>query len=216
MPIRIAIVDDDQVLANSLKQELEIFTDIECISVSPSGFTFVANLAAATALPDIVVMDISMSMADEGIIVTRMLHEKYPEIKTIMFTVAEDDNYVFEAFKSGAVGCLLKNEKPAFIHKTIVDVYEGGALMSPGIALKAIHFLTGAAETKNQKDMESLHLTERELDVLRLTARGYTYEFMADKLFVSNETVKKHMSNIFKKLHVKNKVEALNKTRGWL
>ncbi len=216
MPIRIAIVDDDQVLANSLKQELEIFTDIECISVSPSGFTFVANLAAATALPDIVVMDISMSMADEGIIVTRMLHEKYPEIKTIMFTVAEDDNYVFEAFKSGAVGYLLKNEKPAFIHKTIVDVYEGGALMSPGIALKAIHFLTGAADIKNQKHPDSLHLTERELEVLRLVAKGYTYEFMADKLFVSNETVKKHMSNIFKKLHVKNKVEALNKTRGWL
>lgn len=217
MFIRLAIVDDDQVLAKTLKRVLEEYEELQSIQVYASGLDFVEGLSHHQLLPDVVLMDISMRLVDEGIRATRLLHVQYPTIKVIMFTVAEDDNMVFEAFKAGSVGYLLKNERPEFIHKTIVDVFNGGALMSPGIALKAIQFLSGLPSEKKVDDpMEKYHLSDRELEVLPLVAKGYTYEFIANQLFISTETVKKHISNIFRKLHVKNKVEAINKTRDWL
>jgi DNA-binding NarL/FixJ family response regulator len=167
-------------------------------------------------IPDVVIMDISMRLPDEGIQATRLLHDMYPEIKVVMFTVAEDDGRVFDAFKAGAVGYLVKNEKPSFIYKTIIDVAAGGALMSPGIALKAIRFLTAEPIKTNKDAPNSYHLSERELEVLRLVAKGNTYLMIAEQLFISLETVKKHLSNIFKKLRVKNKVEAINKTKNLL
>jgi DNA-binding NarL/FixJ family response regulator len=158
-----------------------------------------------------------MGTIDEGIKATKLLHEQYPQIKVIMFTVAEDDSMVFEAFKAGSVGYLLKNERPEFIHKTIVDVSNGGALMSPGIAMKAIQFLSGMPTTqKTLPQEEKYNLSEREMEVLRLVSKGYTYEFIAGQLFISTETVKKHISNTFKKLQVKNKIEAINKAWEFL
>jgi len=218
MQIRLAIVDDDQRLAKILKRELMDFPQIGSIELFSGGFGFVNQLQTASSLPHVVLMDISMGVSDEGIQATRMLHEKHPAIKVVMFTIAEDDEYVFEAFKAGSVGYLLKNEKPAFIYKTIVDVSNGGALMSPGIALKTIRFLTGQLPFKstNENQAEDFHLSERELDVLRLVAKGHTYTHMGDTLFISTETVKKHMANIFKKLHVKNKIEAINKSKAFL
>ena len=194
------------------------FPEIESIALSSSGLSFVSELAHASTFPDVVLMDISMGLADEGIQATRLLHERYPSIKVVMFTVAEDDESIFEAFKSGSVGYLLKNERPSFIYKTIVDVYQGGALMSPGVALKAIRFLTGETNALNhhKEHVENFHLSERELEVLRLLSKGHTYTSMADQLFISAETVKKHVSNIFRKLHVKNKIEAINKTKELL
>jgi DNA-binding NarL/FixJ family response regulator len=217
MPIKLAIVDDNQTLASMLKQELIDFPEISSIALFASGFGFIRHLNSRS-LPDVVLMDISMGVEDEGLQATRLLHEKYPSIKVVMFTVAEDDEYVFEAFKSGSVGYLLKSERPSFIYKTVVDVHKGGALMSPGIALKTIRFLTGELPFKdaNKTETEDFHLSERELDVLRLMAKGNTYAYMADQLFISLETIKKHVSNIFKKLRVKNKIEAIIKTKEWL
>ena len=217
MFIRLAFVDDDQVLARTLMHELENYQDIVNSRLSDSGLTFVAELKpSGEQCPDVVLMDISMGTVDEGIKATKLLHEQYPQIKVIMFTVAEDDNMVFEAFKAGSVGYLLKNERPEFIHKTIVDVFNGGALMSPGIAMKAIQFLSGLSSAQKPSDLEKYNLSDRELEVLRLVAKGYTYEFIASQLFISTETVKKHISNTFKKLQVKNKIEAINKAREFL
>lgn len=218
MPIQLAIVDDDQTLARLLKRELMDFPEIDSIELFSGGFGFVNQLHTSTTLPGVVLMDISMGVADEGIAATRMLHERFPAIKVIMFTVAEDDEHVFEAFKSGAVGYLLKNERPAFIYKTIVDVNNGGALMSPGIALKTIRFLADQLSDRSIQHTapEDFHLSERELEVLRLVAKGQTYTLMGETLFISTETVKKHMANIFKKLRVKNKIEAINKSKAFL
>jgi DNA-binding NarL/FixJ family response regulator len=214
IPLHIAIVDDNQALAHALRQELLAFPYMQEITIADSGIEFVKSLAQADQKkPHVVIMDISMRMPDEGIRATRLLHENYPEIKVVMFTVAEDDGRVFDAFKAGAVGYLLKNEKSAFIYKTIIDVAEGGALMSPGIALKAIRFLTTEIPLRSKNIAISYLLSERELEVLRLVAKGNTYHMVAKQLFISDETVKKHLSNIFKKLHVKNKVEAINKMK---
>ncbi len=214
IPLHIAIVDDNQALAHALRQELIAYPELQEITIADSGLDFVKSLTKKNQkIPDVVIMDVSMRLPDEGIQAARLLHDNHPEIKVVMFTVAEDDNRVFDAFKAGAVGYLVKNEKPSFIYKTIIDVAAGGALMSPGIALKAIRFLTTEPFQKMKDAPNSYHLSERELEVLRLVAKGNTYLMIADQLFISIETVKKHLSNIFKKLRVKNKIEAINKIK---
>lgn len=215
MGLTVAIIDDDLTLANALRRELLEFPDIRSITIASSGMAYANDLSNNYELPDVVLMDISMKMVDEGIQATRVLHERYPQIKVIMFTMSEDDGNIFEAFKSGSVGYLLKNEKPAFIYKTIIDVSLGGALMSPGVAIKAIRFLNGESRIAKQHGAIE-ELSERESEVLRLVSKGHTYHSMAELMFISPETVKKHMSNIFKKLQVKNKIEAINKTKEWL
>jgi len=216
-PLHVAIVDDNQALAHALRQELIAYPELQEITIADSGLDFVKSLAQPNQkIPDVVIMDVSMRLPDEGILATRLLHDQFPEIKVVMFTVAEDDSRVFDAFKAGAVGYLVKNEKPSFIYKTIIDVAAGGALMSPGIALKTIRFLAAEPIQKNKNLPNNYHLSERELEVLRLVAKGNTYLMIAEQLFISLETVKKHLSNIFKKLHVKNKVEAINKSKDLL
>ena len=141
------------------------------------------------------------------------MNEKFPSTKVVMFTVSENDEDIFEAFKAGAVGYLLKNERPSFIYKTIIYVYRGGALMSPGVALKTIRYFTkGEGASQPAKSAADL-ISEREMEVLNLVAKGFPYKMIADQLFLSPDTVKKHMANIFRKLQVTNKVEALNKIR---
>jgi DNA-binding NarL/FixJ family response regulator len=218
--IKLTIIDDNVKLARELKRELTEFPDIAWINLSDSGIAYANNFRSLPEdqMPDCVLMDISMKRADEGIIATRLLHEQNDRIKVVMFTISDDDERIFEAFKAGAVGYLLKNEKPAFIYRTIVDVLQGGALMSPGIALKTIRLLTGGDATPAvaKKNNAESNLTERELEVLRLIARGCTYQNIADQLFISVQTIKKHMTNIFRKLQVTNKIEAVNKTRDFL
>jgi DNA-binding NarL/FixJ family response regulator len=215
--IKLAIIDDDERFADTLKQELVGYENIEWIITRSSGLLFVSEFKklAVAERPNVILMDISMGEADEGIKATKHLA---PEVKIIMFTIGDDDEHVFEAFKSGALGYLLKNEKPDFIYKTLKDVYDGGAQMSPSIALKTIQFLSHQPTTKEiHKDgKQDFLLSERELEVLRLTARGLTYPTISERLFISTETVKKHMHNIFRKLHVKNKIEAINKAKDFI
>ena len=214
MPICIAIIDDDQTLAKSLKRELAEFPEIDTITLASSGEDFVNRLASGEVeVPQVVLMDISMGYTTEGIQATKLLQELYPQIKVVMFTISEDDERVFDAFKAGAVGYLLKNEKPSFILRTILEVSQGGAFMSPGIALKTIRFLTHVPPVELKEISNHFQLTDREMDVLRLVAKGFPYKSIADQLTISQETVKKHMTHVFKKLQVKNKIEAINKTK---
>lgn len=132
-----------------------------------------------------------------------------------MFTISDDDEHIFEAFKAGAMGYLLKNESPVFIVKTICDVMNGDAQVSPGIARKMIRFFS--ASPKQQQDetvsekTEKEKLSVREVEILELAAKGYTYQQIADTLFIASGTVKKHIRNIFEKLQVNNKIEAFKK-----
>jgi DNA-binding NarL/FixJ family response regulator len=213
-PIHIAIVDDEAQLIASLQKELAAYPNLHCVSTSTSGAALLSHLQNASLLPEVVLMDISMDGVNEGIRTTGQLRQRYPAMKVIMFTVLEDDDNVFDAFQAGAVGYLLKNEKPDFIYKTICDVAAGGALMSPGIALKTIRLL--APTSAKKPTTADVHLSDRELEVLRLVGQGYTYAALAEQLCVSIETIKKHMANVFKKLHVNNKIEALNRTRELL
>jgi DNA-binding NarL/FixJ family response regulator len=164
-------------------------------------------------------MDVSMDTPDEGIRATYMIKKSHPDIHVIMFTISDNDELIFEAFKAGAMGYLLKNETPTSILKAIQDVVAGNAQMSPGIARKTINYFR-AADVPKKEPVDRAQPTERqivsprELEVLDLVARGYTYNQIAQMLHLSTATVKTHMSNIFEKLHVKNKIEALIKTES--
>jgi DNA-binding NarL/FixJ family response regulator len=217
MSIKVALVDDNQTFLNNLRKELDEFPEIETVFACGSGEEFVNALAVgALSPPEIVLMDISMNYPTEGIQATKLLHELHPAMKVVMLTMSDDDDRVFEAFKSGAVGYLLKSEKPSFILTTLQEVNLGGALMSPGIARKTIRFLTQLPPVELKEIANHFQLTERELDVLRLVSKGLTYKAIAEHLFIALDTIKKHMTNVFNKLHVKNKIEAINKTKNFL
>jgi len=158
-------------------------------------------------------MDISMGSPDEGIQATRLIKEHFADIQVVMFTISDTDELIFEAFRAGAVGYLLKNEKPSFILKTIIDVHNGGAQMSPSIARRTIAFLTpDVGKGRPQKETnEAVILSEREMEIMKLVEQGFTYEQIANALHIAVNTVKKHMMNIFGKLQVNNKIEAIKK-----
>lgn len=218
--IKLAIVDDDTRLAKALKSELLQFEEIESVYTSSSGLTFVQELEGMpkTKRPEIVIMDISMADPNEGIEATARIKGRFPEIQVIIFTISDEDNRIMEAFKAGAMGYLLKDEKPEFILKTILDVKNGGAQMSPGIARKAIGYFASILSANQSKKTSSLDsaLTERELEILRLVSDGTTYAEIGERLFIATSTVKKHMANIFEKLHVNNKTKALREAEGLL
>src|ERR1700733_7934438 len=140
MPIKIAIVDDDVQLCKVLKSDLLEFNDVDSVITHHSGLAFARELEqfSISKRPEIIIMDISMGLPDEGILATRMIKNKFPEIGIVMFTISDEDDRIFEAFKAGAMGYLLKSEPAEFIVKTILDVNNGGAQMSPSIARKTI------------------------------------------------------------------------------
>lgn len=214
--IKLCLIDDDPRLTHLIKNQLEGSKELQWIKTSESGLTYVKSLEhqPLDQIPDCILMDISMDLPDEGIQATSILHLKFPQIKIIMFTMSDDDDHIFEAFKSGAVGYLLKNEKAPFILKAVMEVVNGYALLSPGIAFKTIRFMAGIQKSGLQANEYSL--TGRELEILTLVAKGITYNHIAETLNISNQTVKKHVSNIFNKLQVSNKVEAINKSRALL
>lgn len=214
--IRIAIVDDDHRLAKDLKSELLEFAEIESVVTSTSGLGFARDLEAMPPgkRPEVIIMDVSMDLPDEGIRATRQIKSRFPDIEIIMFTISDEDERIFESFKAGAIGYLLKNEAPAFILKTIIDVRQGGAQMSPAIARKTIRFLAPLGPTVAAAPPETESLTVRELEILGKVSKGFTYDQIGEELFISSNTVKKHMMNIFGKLQVKNKIDALRKAEG--
>lgn len=220
MLIKLAIIDDDIRLAKALKSELLQFQEIESVYTSHSGLSFVSELEAMPSgkRPEVVIMDISMAFPDEGIQATQQIKSRFPEILVIIFTISDEDNRIMEAFKAGAMGYLLKDEKPEFILKTILDVRNGGAQMSPGIARKAISYFSSFSIAKESEKAPGPDkaLTDRELEILRMVSEGRPYAEIGGKLFIATSTVKKHMAHIFEKLHVNNKTKAIREAEGLL
>lgn len=210
----IGIVDDKPYLRNSLKEKLaSVENDITVIMEAGDGAEFVKLMKTAAPKPDVVLMDIEMNELN-GIETIQRTAPLYPTVKYIMLTVFDDDEKVFEAIKAGAHGYLLKEEAAQNIIDAIYQVHENaGAPMSPGIARKAWKWLTAlsaapAAEKANAGNgLEPL--TEREKEILKCSMEGKEYVQIAEQLFLSKHTVRQHMKNIYAKLHVSSKVEAL-------
>lgn len=180
-------------------------------------FTIIGNFTTAEKaieeipllMPNIVISDINLP-GKSGIDALKLIKNQCTEIQFIMFTIYEDSDPVFDALKSGASGYILKNTTPQKIIESIIELSEGGSPMSPSIARKVINSFNSNSSSKKVEDL----LTHREYEVIELLSKGFLYKEIADKLFISISTVKRHINHIYEKLQVQNKTEAVNKLYG--
>lgn len=207
---RIILVDDKPYNVQVLAEKLSAKDGVEIVGTAFGGTTFLENLKSMHQLPDLVFMDIDMPDLD-GIETVRRAKKDFPSVHFLMITVFDDEERVFEAIRAGASGYLLKDESIPGLHKAVDDVMNfGGAPMSPSIARKAFQYIQRSNEiiAQNEPGNDS-PLSSREMEILTGLAEGKSYTVIADKLFISPHTVRKHMTNIYEKLHVNSKVEAV-------
>lgn len=209
MKIRIGLAEDVPHLQKAINDVVLNFENVELVFTAANGKILLDELAVQKV--DLVLMDINMPEMN-GIEAAAQVRKKFPEIKIVMLTVFDDGDNIFNAILAGANGYLLKDSKPARLLAAIEDAMEGGAPMSPLIATKALQLLRGN-RTEPAPDENEFALTKRELEILEQLATGDTYQEIADKLFISAKTVRKHIENIYGKLHAHNKVEALQIAR---
>ncbi len=205
--ISVVIVEDQKDIQGLLKSIVSRNENYNCLEVCSSGEE--ALLKIPELLPDVVLMDIGLPGID-GIECVRKLKPTCPDTEFIMCTAYDEDEKVFLALQSGANSYILKRSKPELLLSAIEEVHEGGSPMSSDIARKIVMKLQQTPAVAK----ETYHITNREEEILGLLSRGLTYIEIADKLFISIKTLKKHIYNIYEKLHVDNKVEAINKFYG--
>ncbi|MDT0557111.1 response regulator transcription factor [Ichthyenterobacterium sp. W332] len=211
MKIKIAIVDDNTFLISAVKEKLSFFEDLNYKFSAMHGSDLLAKLEDNHNL-DLILMDIEMPVLN-GIETTEIVKQKYPHIKIIMLTVFDNDENIFNAIRAGADGYLLKDVDAKTLHDGIVETLNGGAAMNPSIALKTLKLLRNPIDIENPKDKEDIQLTNRETEVLEHLSKGLNYKQIADNLILSPSTVRKHIENIYKKLQVHNKLEAVQKAK---
>lgn len=215
MGIRISIVDDKQINRTTVKEKLLRYSEVELVSEAVNGKEFLEQLKELPPdrKPQLVLMDLEMPVLD-GIQTIAIAAPANPDIKFIVLTVFEDNEKIFEAIKAGAHGYLLKDEKAVNIIEAINQVVEyDGMPMSPVIAKKAIEMLrqTGNRPAKaEEKNENGFLLSEREMEILKELATGKNYKAIGEKIFISPFTVRKHVSNIYNKLHVSSRIQVIN------
>jgi DNA-binding NarL/FixJ family response regulator len=204
LKIKVVIVEDDKEMREGLEAIVRFHPALECLATYPSAEEALDHISSN--IPDIVLMDIHLP-GISGIECVRKLKPLLTSSQFMMCTVYEDNENVFDSLCAGATGYLLKNSPPGKITDAIIDLYHGGSPMSSVIARKVINAFQPASEYNT--DMEKL--TKREREMLDLLAKGYRYKEIADQLFISFETVRTHIHNIYEKLQVQSRTEALNK-----
>jgi DNA-binding NarL/FixJ family response regulator len=215
LSIRIGIVDDKQVNRTTVKEKLIKYPEVELVLEAKNGEDFLLQLKETPEgkKPQVVLMDLEMPVMD-GIQTIALAAPANPEIKFIVLTVFEDNEKIFEAIKAGAHGYLLKDEKAINITEAISQVIEyDGMPMSPVIARKAMEMLkqtTGLPREEKSKPSSDAVLSDRELDILKELATGKSYKAIGEKLFISPFTVRKHVSNIYNKLHVDSRIQVIS------
>jgi DNA-binding NarL/FixJ family response regulator len=208
--ITIAIVDDRKALRQSITTRLIETGRIEVLFEADNGEDFLYKMTQRKGfrLPEVVLMDIEMPVKN-GIETVKEAYTLYPDVNFLMLTVFDDDEKIFEAIKAGAVGYLLKEEKTEGIIRAIEEIIEfGGAPMSPRIARKTMNLLANATPSV-QRDSNTENLSDREMQVLKLLVDGFDYKNIAKKLDISPNTIRKHIDNIYKKLHVSSRAQAV-------
>jgi len=210
MKIKVATAEDNNLLAGSIREKLELFpNDIEFKYRAVNGNDLLKKLNADSSV-DTILMDIEMPEMD-GIEATRQVAQLFPQIKIIMLTVFDDDDKIFRSIQAGAMGYLLKDERPEKICEGIKEIMEGGAPMSPAIAAKSLALLKNPNKFIKEEPQEEFALTKRETEVLSKLSQGLDYLEISDMLFISPFTVRKHIENIYRKLQVHNKMTAVKK-----
>lgn len=201
--IELMLVEDHEEYRKSLVFLLNSAPDFHCVGHANAEE---AISALHVQLPDIVIMDINLP-GQSGIIATRTIRDKWPEVQVMICTVYEDDEKIFGALKAGANGYLLKRAPIEELFDAIKQLQQGGSPMSAGIARKVVSSFQRPLSEAAQR------LTEREQEVLDLLAEGLRVKEIADRASVSLSTVRTHIRHIYEKLQVQTRVEALNKAR---
>lgn len=210
MNIKIAIAEDNNFLAQSIEEKLAMFDDFKFKFRGKNGAELIGKLEEDHAI-DLILMDIQMPEMD-GIRATELIKNRYPQIKIVMLTVFDDDENIFNAIKAGADGYLLKETTPTELQNGILQVMDGGAAMTPSIAAKTLVLLRNPERiTSDKVQQEDISLSKRETEILEQLSKGLNYQLIAENLFISPPTVRKHIENIYKKLQVHNKMEAVQK-----
>lgn len=212
MNIKIAIVDDNTFLIHAIKEKLSFFEELKFKFSATNGSELLQQLEDNFHI-DLILMDIEMPVLN-GIESTQIIKQKYPHIKIVMLTAFDNDEHIFNAIQAGADGYLLKETNPQELYKGILETLNGGAAMNPSIALKTLKLLRNPTHIQNQKDQEEISLSKREVEVLENLSKGHSYTVIAEYLVLSPSTVRKHIENIYKKLQVHSKIEAVQKAKN--
>ena len=212
--MRILLVDDYILFRKGLRALLEAQADFTVVGEAENGLEALEQ--AQRLMPDLILMDVAMPVCD-GLEATRRILARMPYVKIVILTVAEDDQSLFEAIKSGAYGYLLKKLEPNELFELLRGVLRGEAPISRYMAGKIMREFSQLTQETRGKP-KSQQLTEREREVLQLVAQGLSNKAVADKLVVAENTVKNHLKNILAKLHLENRVQiaVYAAQQGWL
>jgi len=204
--IKVGIVEDNVKIRNLIQRYLDMQDGISC-SVAVESVEEVLDYLKEKELPDILLMDIQLP-GMSGIEGIGIIKQDYPEIDIIMLTVYHDSHKIFDSLKAGASGYLLKHTSLPEIKDAVEDLAKGGAPMSPQIARKVIQYFN----TNQAKKKPESNLTAREQDIVNGLVDGLSYKMIADRYDISIDTVRAHIRNIYKKLHVNSKAEVIAKS----
>lgn len=212
MSIRVGIVEDNPAIIESICQRLEQIPHIQLKFKAMNGLDMINKLGHDSNL-DLIFMDIEMPEMD-GIEATTLIKHRWPHIKIIMLTVFDSEDKIFHAVRAGADGYLLKDVEHSYLEKSIQDVLSGGAAMTPSIALKTIRLLRNPQLPSEPEKIDNYRLSKREIEILEQLSKGLKYKSIAENLFLSVGTVKKHVDNVYEKLQAHNKLEAIHKAKS--
>ncbi|MES2703614.1 MAG: response regulator transcription factor [Bacteroidota bacterium] len=210
MKYQVGIVDDNDKIAGQIAENLLLTDEVDILFMANDGREALQWLSKHKTHPDILLMDIEMPVMN-GVEATFKIKGLYDKIRIIMLTVFDNEANIFNAIRAGASGYLLKDETLPRMMDALADVTDGGVPMSPPIAKKAMQMMVEGYKPEKQLlyTEEQEALSNRELEILTLMAEGAGTPQICNKIFISPATLKKHLQNIYRKLHVKSRVELL-------
>jgi DNA-binding NarL/FixJ family response regulator len=200
--IKVLLIDDHAILRDGLKNIIAVEEDIAVVGELTDGSEVLETIE--TTRPDVILMDINLPDKN-GIEMTGEVKDHFPDCKVLILTMYKHDEYFMAALKAGADGYLLKDAPAEEVIEAIHEVAGGNSILHPSMAKKLVDY----HHKKNQLNQHAKDLTEREKDVLICLVEGLSNKQIADRLFISDKTVKIHVSNIFKKLNVKSRSQAI-------
>jgi DNA-binding NarL/FixJ family response regulator len=207
MKIKVSIVEDDAGTRDNLAKVLQGASGLTCLEAFADGEMAVRGIPGN--VPDVVLMDIRLP-GMSGIECVARLKEKLPKLSVLMLTTYEESDLIFESLRAGATGYLLKNMPPAELINSVVQAHTGGSPLSMRIARKIV----GHFQQLKKPQSETEALTKREQEILSLLARGFLYKEIADQLQISINTVRVHIQNVYEKLHVHSRSQAIMRFMG--